>query len=124
MADERSTDIVTHRLEAFTFRRFRVGVVGGEPSATSSRAELTIGTAQGNDLVLADPTVSRHHCTVAVTPRGYQLRDLGSTNGTWLGGHRVEVAYLKPKSTFRVGGITLGFDWLDDEVREELSQDD
>ena len=55
MADERSTDIVTHRLEAFTFRRFRVGVVGGEPSATSSRAELTIGTAQGNDLVLADP---------------------------------------------------------------------
>jgi DNA-binding NtrC family response regulator len=124
MVDERSTDLVTPRLEAFTFRKFRVGVVGGTPCATSSRAELTIGTAQGNDLVLADPTVSRHHCVIAVTPRGFQLRDLGSTNGTWLGGHRIEIAYIAPKSTFRVGGVTLGFDWLDDEIREELSTDD
>jgi two-component system, NtrC family, response regulator GlrR len=125
VADDRSTDVVATRLDAFTYRRFRVGVVGDESaSATCERAELTIGTAPGNDLVLADPTVSRHHCAIAVTPRGFQLRDLGSTNGTWLGGHRVETAYLKPRSTFRVGGITLGFDWLDDEVREELSKDD
>jgi len=31
---------------------------------------------------------------------------------------------LKPRSTFRVGGVTLAFDWLDDEIREELSSDD
>src|SRR5438046_8288291 len=119
--DERSTDIAAHRPDVFTFRRFRIAEVGGDRAAemTAGRAELTIGTAQGNDLVLDDPTVSRHHCAIAVTPRGFQLRDLGSTNGTWLGGHRVELAYLKPKSTFRVGGITLGFDWLDEEIREE-----
>jgi two-component system response regulator GlrR len=127
MDDGRSTDVAPHhRIESFTFRRFRVSVVGVDPApaATCERSELSIGTAPGNDLVLADPTVSRHHCTIAVTPRGYKLRDLGSTNGTWLAGHLVETAYLKPGSTFRVGGITIRFDWLDDEVREELSLDD
>jgi DNA-binding NtrC family response regulator len=126
MAQDRSTDVVAQRLDAVTFRRFRVAVVGGDRAAeaTAERAELTVGTAQGNDLVLVDPTVSRHHCAVTATPLGFQLRDLGSTNGTWLANHRVELAYLKPRSTFRVGGITLGFDWLDDEIREELSADD
>jgi transcriptional regulator with GAF, ATPase, and Fis domain len=125
MVDEHATDVVAHRPDAFTFRRFRVAVVGDDQaSATCGSAELTIGASQGNDLVLSDPTVSRHHCAISVSPRGFQLRDLGSTNGTWLGGHRVEIAYLKPRSTFRVGGVTLGFDWLDDEIREELSADD
>jgi DNA-binding NtrC family response regulator len=126
VTNERSTDVVTHRLAAFTFRRFRVSVAGGEPSAsaTSDSTELTIGTADGNQLVLTDPTVSRHHCAIRVTPRGCQLRDLGSTNGTWLANHQIEAAFLKPGSTFRVGSITVRFDWLDDEVREELSEDD
>ena len=126
MVDGRSTDIAPHRLESFSFQKFCVAVVGHTQAAEAicERSELSIGTAEGNDLVLADPTVSRHHCTIAVTPLGYELRDLGSTNGTWLAGHLVKIAYLKPGSTFRVGGITLRFDWLDDEVREELSVDD
>ena len=126
MKAERPTDVVASRLAALTFRRFRVEVVGGEPSveARADSTELTIGTAQGNHLVLDDPTVSRHHCAIRVTPRGCQLRDLGSTNGTWLAGHLIEAAYLKPGSTFRVGSINVRFEYLDEEVREELSEDD
>jgi len=125
VANERPTDVVASRLAAFTFRRFRVSVVGDATAgATSDSTELTIGSAEGNHLVLGDPTVSRHHCAIRVTPRGCQLRDLGSTNGTWLANHQVDGAYLKPGSTFRVGSITVRFDWLDDEVREELSEDD
>src|SRR5262249_19467075 len=70
------------------------------------------------------PTVSRHHCAIRVTPRGYQLRDLGSTNGTFVGGHMIEIAYLKPGTVFRVGTVNVKFDWLDDEIREELSDED
>ncbi|HSD87615.1 MAG TPA: sigma 54-interacting transcriptional regulator [Kofleriaceae bacterium] len=126
MVEERRTDVVTSRVASFTFRRFRVAVVGGDPpsEATSDGSELTIGTAEGNQLVLSDPTVSRHHCAIRVSPRGFQLVDLGSTNGTWLAGFRIDAAYLKPGATFRVGSMTVRFDCLDDEIREELSADD
>jgi DNA-binding NtrC family response regulator len=127
VADERSTDVVGSRLVALTFRKFRVTALDGDrpgATATSDAAELTIGTAEGNQLVLGDATVSRHHCAIRVTPRGFLLRDLGSTNGTWLASHVVESAYLRPGSTFRVGTTTIRFEHLDDEVREPLSEDD
>jgi len=126
VVEDRPTDVVTSRVASFTFRRFRVTVTGADTpaEATSDGTELTIGTAEGNQLVLSDPTVSRHHCAIRVSPRGFQLVDLGSTNGTWLAGFRIDSAYLKPATTFRVGSMTVRFDWLDDEIREELSADD
>jgi two-component system response regulator GlrR len=126
MLDDRSTNVVAPRLAAFTFHRFRVVTAGGGPAAeaTSDSAELTIGSASGNQLVLSDPTVSRHHCAIRVTQRGFQLRDLGSTNGTWLANHLIETAYLKPGSPFRVGTVALRFERLDDLIHEELSVED
>src|SRR3954451_19929674 len=50
---------------------------------------LRIGRAPENDVVLADPNISRQHLVVWATPRGAFLRDLGSQNGTFLGGRRV-----------------------------------
>jgi two-component system response regulator GlrR len=127
VAEERSTDVVVSRLTSLVFRKFRVVTLDGDQrgaSATSDAAELTIGTAQGNHLVLGDPTISRHHCAIRVMPRGFQLRDLGSTNGTWLASHLIDSAYLKPGSIFKVGMTTIRFEHLDDEVREPLSDDD
>jgi len=128
VGDERATEVATAtRLAALVFRKFRVTVIDGEQRGThavATTSELAIGTAAGNQLVLVDPTVSRHHCAIRVTPRGCQLRDLSSTNGTWLAGHLVEGAYLKPGSTFRAGSTSLRFELLDDEVREPLSEDD
>jgi DNA-binding NtrC family response regulator len=123
---DRRTDIVAQRLVTRAVQRFRVSAIGGEPAAeaTADSAELTIGSEPGNQLVLDDPTVSRAHCVILATPRGFRLRDLGSTNGTWLAGHLVEVAYLKPGTQFRVGPFTLRFDCLDELIQEELSSDD
>jgi S1-C subfamily serine protease len=50
---------------------------------------IRIGRAPENDVVLADPNVSRQHLVVWSTPRGAFLRDLGSQNGTFLDGRRV-----------------------------------
>jgi DNA-binding NtrC family response regulator len=105
-------------------RRFRVEVVQGPDggkSAVSEGDELAIGTAAGNDLVLSDGTVSRHHCAVNATARGFWLRDLDSTNGTRLVGFRVGSAKLKSGASFTVGRSTLRFDALDDDVRTALS---
>jgi S1-C subfamily serine protease len=50
---------------------------------------LRIGRAPENDVVLADPNISRQHLVVWSTPRGAFLRDLGSQNGTFIAGRRV-----------------------------------
>ena len=76
----------------FLYRRFTLRVLEGPDhgvEVTSSGEETTIGTDQGADLSLTDRTVSRHHAAIRATEGGLELRDLGSKNGTILGGHRV-----------------------------------
>jgi transcriptional regulator with PAS, ATPase and Fis domain len=87
----------------------------------SDRSELSIGTAEGNSLVLTDSAVSRHHCTITVTDRGFLLRDLDSTNGTFLQSFRVEAAYLEPGATITAGVTSLRFQPLDERLEEPLS---
>ncbi|UJR84705.1 sigma 54-interacting transcriptional regulator [Sandaracinus amylolyticus] len=66
-----------------------------------------IGKSEGNDLVLADETVSRVHCEIARERKGYLLRDLGSTNGTLLDGAEIKEAWLKPGAVITVGKVEL-----------------
>jgi transcriptional regulator with GAF, ATPase, and Fis domain len=66
-----------------------------------------IGKSPENDLVLAEETVSRHHCAIVRDNKGYLLRDLGSTNGTLLDGSEIREAYLKPGTVITVGTIEL-----------------
>jgi DNA-binding NtrC family response regulator len=91
-------------------RSFRMAVVGG-PSVGANRAidarAFRIGKAAANDLTLSDPTVSRFHCVIELTPHGLMLRDLGSTNGTQVGGCFVERAYLTPLVPIQIGSSTL-----------------
>jgi DNA-binding NtrC family response regulator len=68
---------------------------------------LRIGKNADNDLVLTDTTVSREHCEIARDPKGYLLRDLGSTNGTLLDGAEIKEGYLKPGAVLTVGRIEL-----------------
>ena len=51
----------------------------------------TVGRQQGNDIVLDDVTVSRHHALFTTTASGsVTVRDLNSLNGTYVNGSRVE----------------------------------
>jgi DNA-binding NtrC family response regulator len=77
-------------------------------------ARFTVGTAPGNDFVLSDPAVSRRHCELESTSSGLLLRDLGSTNGTRLGGCRVESGYVRPGTTIRLGSTLLVLESLHD----------
>jgi transcriptional regulator with GAF, ATPase, and Fis domain len=64
---------------------------------------LRIGTAPDNDLVLSDRAISRHHAELRRTAEGLVLRDLGSTNGTFINDLRVTEAYLEPGSECVLG---------------------
>ena len=70
----------------------------------------TVGRHETNDLVLADPGVSGVHLELTRDGERVHVRDAGSTNGTWLGGHRIVEAVLAPGAELVVGGTTLRFD--------------
>jgi pSer/pThr/pTyr-binding forkhead associated (FHA) protein len=70
---------------------------------------IRIGTAPDNELVLNDDTVSRLHAEILKTKDGYLIRDLGSTNGTFVGNVRVKEVFLTASSVIRVGKTKIRF---------------
>jgi DNA-binding NtrC family response regulator len=122
--DAAPTDILPVEIKEFRYRRYRLRVTDGPDKGAEKvceGSELSVGSADGNDLVLSDPTVSRHHFAIEALPQGFLMRDLDSTNGTTLHGYRVGWAYLKPGAVIGAGITTLRFDHLEDEIREPLS---
>jgi transcriptional regulator with GAF, ATPase, and Fis domain len=106
---------------------FSLSVIEGPNAGASLRAqvsEVSVGTAQGNDLVLSDPTVSRHHFSITATPEGFLLRDLGSSNGTWVDRVRVQQGYVDDGVLVRVGRTKLRVDQVDEEICEALSPEE
>jgi ABC-type multidrug transport system ATPase subunit/pSer/pThr/pTyr-binding forkhead associated (FHA) protein len=66
---------------------------------------VTIGRSPSCDVVLDDPLVSRKHAELRGLEGGrWQLRDLGSYNGTFVNGRRVTEAVLDPLDLIGIGG--------------------
>jgi DNA-binding NtrC family response regulator len=108
------------------FARYRLSVVEGPDAGRtceSTESEVSIGTADSNTLVLADPTVSRHHVAIEPTASGHLVRDLGSTNGTQINGVTIERAYLSVDAIITVGSTKLRFEVAGDDEVAELSSD-
>jgi transcriptional regulator with GAF, ATPase, and Fis domain len=122
-----STHVIGVRPDAFTYRRLRVRVIDGPDRGAvvlDTSGEITCGTADGNTLVLTDPTVSRYHVLITATAQGAHLRDVGSTNGVFLGEHRVESAWIEAGAVLKLGLTSLRFEHGEDDVEEPLSADD
>ncbi len=80
---------------------------GGEISVPLGLASIVIGTSEECELRVEDDAVSRRHCSITLTPEGVVVRDLGSTNGTFVGGVDVREAFLTTTSVMRIGGIDV-----------------
>ena len=70
---------------------------------TADKEIVTIGTANGNDFLLTDPTVSRYHVELERTSDGVVVRDHASTNGTLANGVRLERASIQSGTSLRIG---------------------
>jgi ABC transport system ATP-binding/permease protein len=75
----------------------------------------TVGRATGADFIVEAPLVSRVHCRLTVLPDGsLEVRDLESTNGTFVNGHRIETTRLKSGDRLGVGRVELIAFWEGD----------
>ncbi len=70
---------------------------------------LTVGRGLDNDLVIDDARVSRHHAQVVYRHGHHLLRDLRSTNGTFVNNQPVEAVVLAPGDLISFGGFEILF---------------
>ena len=67
----------------------------------------TIGRVEDNTFQIADPSVSSHHCEVHLHGSEILIRDLNSTNGSFINGEKIAEQVLKPGQTLRLGQVEL-----------------
>lgn len=68
----------------------------------------TLGRGPQANFIVEAPLVSRLHCRFAAgPPESLEVEDLGSTNGTWVNGRRVDRAALAHGDRVRVGELEL-----------------
>jgi hypothetical protein len=88
-------------------------VVRRGPNAGSTYAldadETSIGRHPDSDLFLDDVTVSRRHAVVRRVGDGYEITDVGSLNGTYVGGERIDTAPLDDMAEVQIGRFVLTF---------------
>jgi pSer/pThr/pTyr-binding forkhead associated (FHA) protein len=81
----------------------------GTWEVTLSGDDLTIGRDHASMVHLNQPKVSRRHAVIERHGDGYRLRDLGSTNGTWMNDNRIGERFLEEGDAFRIGNTRLVF---------------
>ena len=70
----------------------------------------TVGRVEENTFQIADPSVSSRHAEILLRGSEVLIRDLNSTNGTFLNGEKISEAVLKPGQTLRFGQVELKID--------------
>jgi two-component system, NtrC family, response regulator HydG len=115
MADDHSStaryDVANLGFEAV--KRYRVTVVAGEPTKKEflvddeTPGQICLGSAPGCEVRLAGDGLSRRHARLLRTQEGLRIRDLESTNGTFLNNVRVVEAFVRPGDVIRLGSVVL-----------------
>ncbi|HEU4570286.1 MAG TPA: adenylate/guanylate cyclase domain-containing protein [Gemmatimonadales bacterium] len=87
---------------------FRLVSLSGEHTFdVPSGRTLVLGRATGTDFPVNDPTISRRHVELEGTPAGLRVKDLGSSNGTFVGGQKVDERVVAPGETVTFGKVAF-----------------
>jgi len=81
----------------------------GKKRIKLSGDKLTIGRHPENTLVLPDDRASRYHCVIEPCADGYQVRDLGSSNGTKLNRVKISAEVLDNGDVVRIGAVEMRY---------------
>jgi pSer/pThr/pTyr-binding forkhead associated (FHA) protein len=69
--------------------------------------KTSIGRVEDNTFQIAEPSVSSHHCEVLQRGSEVVIKDLNSTNGTYINGEKITERVIKPGQILRLGQIEL-----------------
>jgi hypothetical protein len=100
--EARRIDPAQDRRQALLVGDGRRNVLGG--------SRVVIGRSREADIVLQDPNISRRHAEVRRADDGWQIVDLGSTNGIKVNGRRVDSQALRPGDQVTIGITDLTFE--------------
>ncbi len=70
----------------------------------------TVGRMEDNAFQIAEPSISSHHCEILARGNEVVVRDLNSTNGTFINGQPVKESVLKPGQVMRLGSVDIRLD--------------
>ncbi len=84
-----------------------IGAAGGKEFALREGEVFVVGRAAGCDIVLLDPTVSRRHAELGCGKDEVAVRDLGSANGVFVNGEKVEEAVVRAGDEVAFGAVTF-----------------
>jgi len=119
-----TTVFVNRRATKRKLRKSRIVVEDGPEKGTRldiASERVTIGRGVICDVTLSDTSVSGTHCEIIASETGFLLRDLGSSNGTWVAGVRVREAWLEPGMPIRVGRTVIRFEHGSGSVEIDVS---
>jgi hypothetical protein len=94
-----SLDLTTPQMKAL--KRLVLLVDGEEHVVRGDR--FLVGRDVSCDLTIDTPRVSRQHAVIISGPKGFELQDLGSSNGTWFAGERIEQKALEHGDEVLIG---------------------
>jgi len=67
----------------------------------------TVGRVEGNAFCIPEPSISSHHCEILLKGNDVVVKDLDSTNGTYINDERVTEAVLRPGQLLRLGQLEM-----------------
>lgn len=97
------------KIPASAFLTVISGPQNGQRFHLSPSGRASIGRGLDNQIILEDPMVSRHHAEIYLRGSEWYIKDLNSTNGTYVNGHAIREKALEHGDRITLGSVDIRF---------------